>query len=349
MVDKGQRGWVGAVFLLIVVFVVLAGGFLIVKDRNKTQPSTETVATPDEPQKTYAKIGFSISPRSYDAAGLTEFFERVEGVSGILTWAGDWDELGKAGKGPSMLMNNADKYGYNPIAGMTTHKDAGGGKVTLIRELSETQISAYIEQAREYGKTHKPQYLGVGIEVNRIYESSPAEYQAFALLFQKTAQAIHEVSPSTKVFTSFQLERIRGLKGGLYGGINDESNNEWALLNDFSDADLLAFTSYPELIYKTPAEIPDDYYSDIKAFTTKPIAISELGWPSANVATGWGSSPETQTEFLSRYFGITKDVGLEFSVWSFMYDQQIPAPFSNLGLIDPQNQPKLAWQTFVGQ
>jgi hypothetical protein len=55
--------------------------------------------------------------------------------------------------------------------------------------------------------------------------------------------------------------------GGLYGGANDPSKNLWFLLDKFPGADLIAFNTYPGMIYKTPSEIPADYFTGIKAHT----------------------------------------------------------------------------------
>ena len=113
-------------------------------------------------------------------------------------------------------------------------------------------------------------------------------------LFNQAAIAIHQASPNTQFFTSFQLERLSGLRGGLYGGTNNLHTNNWSLLDDFSAADLLAFTSYPEIIYRTPSEIPLDYYQTIADHTAKPIAFTELGWPAADEAVGITGSKQIQ-------------------------------------------------------
>jgi len=52
---------------------------------------------------------------------------------------------------------------------------------------------------------------------------------------------------------------MKGLHGGPFGGTNDESLSQWGLLDDFPDADALAFTTCPCLVFKDPSEMPEDY------------------------------------------------------------------------------------------
>src|SRR3989338_10570701 len=91
---------------------------------------------------------------------------------------------------------------------------------------------------------------------------------------------------------------MKGLRGGLFGGINDESKNQWKLLDQFPKADLIDFTTYPALIYKAPSEIPNDYYSVILTYTEKPVLFTEVGWSSKIDNPSWETSESEQAEFI---------------------------------------------------
>lgn len=341
-----QSGFFGtALLVLIIVGIVLAVFVTLIRQRS---PSNEAplVAAPAVSESSLK--GLSFSPKSYGAEGINDFFAKAKQINGAVTWAGDWQDLGKSSGGPNLVFTQAKKNNLTPIAIATTHRDIGQGKVTAIRPLTATQIQSYSQLAQDFASANKPAYLGLGIEVNRIFENSPADYQLFVELFNKTVTAVHSVSPDTKVFTTFQLERLRGLRGGLYGGKNDASINDWGLLDDFSSADTLGFTSYPGLIYHSPSEIPDDYYQIVAQHTSKPVIFSELGWQAQTVAAGWESSPAMQEQFVKRFFSLTESLNPRVNIWSFLYDPNTAVPFNSMGLYTSDGAARSAWQEFLG-
>ena len=134
----------------------------------------------------------------------------------------------------------------------------------------------------------------------------------------------------------------------MFGGTNDTTKAQWSLLERFPQSDIIAFTTYPGLIYKNPSEIPADYYTEIKSHTTKPVAFTEIGWHSEASPTGWESSDAEQAEFVRTFFDRTKNLDKELTIWSFMYDQNIIEPFSSMGLrrrSDGTSKP--AWDDWV--
>ena len=175
-----------------------------------------------------------------------------------------------------MLAGLSATYGFTPVAEAQFFSQS---TCKLLRPLDETTRQAYRDSIVEFAVKNKPRYLGIGIEVNVLYEKSPADFDAFVGFFSEVYEAIKEKSPDTNVFTVFQLEKMKGFQGGLFGGAN--GNAEWSLLDRFPDTDMVAFTTYPCLVFKSPSAIPDGYYTEIAAHTTKPVAFTEVGWYSA--------------------------------------------------------------------
>ena len=344
--NRNISGHISIVFPILLVVAALTAAFMFVAKRHaNTLGSNEKTISAEEVAGELK--GLSFSPKSLSGSNISDYFDKAEVLNGAVTWAGDWNDLSKKSGGPSLVVPKSKKANLVPITMATTHTDAGQGNVKAIRPLTDSQTESYAQYAADFAAENKPAYIGLGIEVNRIYESSTSDYQWFVNLFNKSASAIHAASPGTKVFTTFQLERLKGLKGGLFGGKNDENANNWNLLNDFSAADALGFTSYPSLIYHSPADMPSDYYTSITAHTSKPILFSELGWPAGDVATGWNSTPELQQQFVARFFELTSSFKSRVNIWSFLYDPETVVPFNTMGLFSSDGTERPAWQAFI--
>jgi hypothetical protein len=262
----------------------------------------------------------------------------------MVSWAGDWDELDMAGKSPEVISQLATQYNYTPLIEAQFFQQSAGN---LLRPLDPASKDIYKSKAVGFATTYKPRYIAFGIEVNVLYEKSPADFYAFAQLFSEVYDAIKDVSPSTNVFTIFQLEKMKGLNGGLFGGENNSTNSEWFLLDSFSKSDIIAFTTYPCLAFKDPDEIPSNYYDDVKQHTAKTIAFTEVGWHSSASPTGWESSEEEQAEFTATFFNFTKGLSKEMVIWSFLYDQNTIEPFNSMGLWRADGTAKAAWTTWT--
>jgi len=289
--------------------------------------------------------GVSISPLSFSTADVTAFFEKASGGGDIITWAGDWNELDPSGSGaPIVLAEMASTYKYTPLTiSQFFIQDTG----SLIRPLDTANKSNYLAYAAGYAEKYQPAYMAFGIEVNILYEKSPGDFDAFADLFSDVYDAVKAVSPDTKVFTVFQLEKLKGLSGGLFGGVNDLSKANWLLLDRFPKSDLAAFTTYPGLIYLDPADIPTDYYAEIISHTVKPVAFTEIGWYAAASPAGWKSSDAEQARFVDTFFNLVKDVEPEMAIWSFLFDQNTVEPFQTMGLCRSDGTCRPAWERWI--
>lgn len=309
--------------------------------------------------------GITLTPKSFQGSDFTGFFEKAKEIGNdnqfIVSWAGDWNELGKDKSGPIVVTELASTYDYIPLIEVQFFTQSTG---KLLRHLDETTKTEYKDNVILFVEKYKPKYIALGIEVNVLYTNSPSEFKDFTNLYNEIYDKIKASSPNTKVFTIFQLEKMKGLNGGLFGGENDEEKAQWFLLKEFK-TDIIAFTTYPGLIYKNPSEIPEDYYSSIETnieanlpenYKQIPIAFTEIGWHSDASITGWESSEEEQAEVIKRFFEMTKalnkdadkeketDSNIEFFIWSFMYDQNTIQPFDSMGLIDKEGNVKLAWK-----
>ncbi len=261
----------------------------------------------------------------------------VPEAGGVLSWAGEGTELATEKSAASVVVGLTKQRSWTPVI-------VTGAKSSIIKdELKRASLQAAIVG---FARQERPPYLAIGNEINFSYQDA-ATRDLIVDFFQDTARKIKKVSPQTRVFPIFQLEWMKGLRGGLFGGKDDTEVTDWDLINRFPDADLIAFTSYPALAYKDPAEIPVDYYSEIASHTSKPIAFTEIGWfRKGPKADGWESSPGEQVAFVKRIPDLIVSIKPTFIIWPFLFDQAIGPPFDYMGLLPSGSSTAPGWEAW---
>lgn len=324
---------------IVVIAIIILVGLQVF---NKTSNESETSSSIQEFEAHKTLKGVSLSPISFSAENFGSFFTKATETSDAITWAGKWTDLQSESSAPYTLIRVADQYEYIPLVIVGTHIDTLTN-YDAIEPLSDSSETKFVETLMNFAQKYQPEFIGIGNEVNRLSRKDPADYERVKNLFSRTAKAVKAVSSGTTVFVTFQFEELNGLRGGLFGGVNDENDHDWALLDDFPDSDLAVFTTYPYLIYKDPDDIPNDYYQRISSHTTKQVAFTELGWPSNTEAVGYESSEAEQAEFLTRFGELVSTLKPRFVIWPFLYEQEFSKPFTSIGLIHASGTPKSAY------
>lgn len=322
--------------------------------------TAEATATSDA---TSATAGMSARPATlYGIAGLVppnfpdstdadwlEFFATLPALGGTV---GNYSQLTDLAQNQEVGL--AAGLNVLPVTGF--HQDAAGGLEVTINFADPVQRAAFIHDLVDFAEEYQPPYLGVGNEVNRVWEADPAAFDAWVAALPEIVDAVHEASPTTQVFATFQYEFLVG-RDVITG---QQRAEDWTPLEAAAPhLDLVAFTSYPYFAYDTPDEVPDDYYAGITEHTDRPIGFSELGWPSAPIEQiagspleGLGGTPDEQTEFIKRLGVLLARVQPRFAMWVWAYDTLAVDPtFQSLGLSSAggEAKPSLdAWQSFIG-
>jgi hypothetical protein len=325
--------WVGLLLVVAVVGLIVAAvaSFPEASEQEDAAKNTNELLR-----------GFSLSPKSFDAADYPGFFPLAAEYGNTLSWAGHYSDLNKTvGNAAKTVLEQAEKHDLAPILITGPNNDE------VLDGIGQQGLR---EAVLNFVKSNAVPYLGLGNEIDEVYGESPARYATLINLLQTLAQDVKAASPETKVFTVFQLERVKGLQGGLFGKRNDPNNHLWKLVSDANSFDFVAFTTYPCLIYKAPAEIPEEYYSDIANHTAVPVIFTEIGWFRETPVAGWEADEAEQTAFIERFAEMTVRLEPKIVIWPFFYDQPIPAPFENMGLLgtDQTDSAGLtAWRTFA--
>jgi hypothetical protein len=173
---------------------------------------------------------------------------------------------------------------------------------------------AYKRAVVEAVEAAKPRYLSVGNEVNRWLEAhgleGPNGFVHWVSLYEEIYDEVKELSPGTKVFCIFSREMVSE---------NREADMSFISLFDPDKLDLLAFTSYPHSVQSinSPRDIPPDYYTSVASMMPgKPVAFTEIAWPSHPAFGG----EEGQAEFIRRIPSLLEGLDVEFVMWPWLHD-----------------------------
>jgi hypothetical protein len=334
-----------------------------------TQQS-QTVPQPPARQSTQTSLSATglqmgvagLIPRNFpnpSNADWLDFYGNLPETGPLLGVYTNWTDAPEtAGRIPQVIRDVFDlseRYNFIPIIALSIFRDYPDGSSKTTLDLNDPVLKAQFKQvAVAIAKTFQPPYLVLGIEINRLADQNPNSYEAFVSLYTETYQAIKESSPETQVFTIFQYERLRG---GIYFDGDKQEDSHWDLFEQFKDhLDLAAFTTYPFLLYDSPADLPADYYAEISQHTKQPVAFTEMGWPSRPLSIApdspFGGSQDEQNAFVRRFFELTQNMYLKLALWSFPHDvgPDFNPAFTSISLRknNGQAKPLLAvWQEYL--
>lgn len=218
-------------------------------------------------------------------------------------------------------------FGVNPEGG--TFTEAAG------QELVEVAVAT----AREV----QPTYLSLGVESNSLFLRQGHTYDLYVQVARRAYEEIKAVSPDTRVMNNFQLERMKGATA-LTG---EGSEPHWHLIHQLEDRlDVVSFTVYPFLNYRSVREIPGDYLADIRQHTELPLMITETGWPSEPTASGVEGSEQEQIDYIMKLAEQADELGVEAVIWVFPHDASFDLAggiFDHISLRHNDGSPKPAF------
>ena len=310
-------------------------------------PTAQPPSPTASPKPPAVYRGTNFSPRSFDGPDFLRFFDEAAQVGNIVSWSGPWPQLAELPRGaPSVIGQLAAQKGLNYMiqSAYPVKKDVQAPRIA-----DEATKAAYLASLKAFVERFKPRYVALGVEINNYDADRRAVFDELVALFPAVADTVHAASPETKVLTIFQLEIMKGLRGGLFGGKNDPATAQWELLQLFPKADVIGFTTYPSIIFKDPSEMPDDYYTEISKHTPKPVVFTEIGWLAGAAIPGWESSEQEQAAFVTRFKEMVAPLNPQVLLYSFLYDPPataLPLAFDKIGLMRADGTPRPAWEVW---
>lgn len=278
-------------------------------------------------------MGVLYSPRGHAMSILPEAeedfaLEHAE-FGRLVGYWGSWrDSLSEAGTVPTFAVDALDDValnGYEYVIGFSWA--APDGTADLLSDGNGMDNSWSNQETRDeflsmvegFAQLHQPAYLFLGNEVNTWYLQDPAGWADWLTELEACALAIKAVSPATLVFSTFQLEHMKGLGGGTQGWMDAA---HWNLVDDLELGgylDGLGFTSFPYFEYATPQAIPAGYYDEITAHWSGPILFTEVAWPAtANAPYPGGLT--AQEDMLGIFLGQLEPLPVELGLWIYLHD-----------------------------
>lgn len=186
----------------------------------------------------------------------------------------------------------------------------------------------------------KPAYIGLASEINTIRATGDRElYEIIRDMCNRLAPQIRQLSPSSRIFVSFQVDNAWQLPPWPKSDVD-----QFALTREF-DVDVVGLSSYPGFSFSSPAEIPIDYFRRFEVASGKPLLMAEGGWGSAG---GPNNSPANQAAYYQRMFDLLDGVQAELAIlllyqdldlsepgWGFTPDQvSILTHFASMGMVE---------------
>jgi hypothetical protein len=244
-----------------------------------------------------------------------DFFEEVKTMGEVFGAYFAWDDNEQIETAAGIGLNTVFAVGYN---------------IDFVNDsYFEINKQEYQNIVMNILENYSPEYLAIGVEVNSlIYKVSQQAFNGFVDFYLETYDIIKEDFPNIKVFTIFQLEMMKG-KARLMGL---DLEQHWEVIEQFQDKlDLIGFTVYPFLEYESVYNIPENYYLEILEYTNKPIAFTEMGWPTnSSIVSG---NELDQVKFFLDILNSTTYLDVELFIHPFLHDAAFGIEmFESIGL-----------------
>jgi hypothetical protein len=299
--------------------------------------------------------GIAITPRNFPAHSLEDVdsaFQTAAGLADHAVFIYQWHELNM--NVVRQMVEKSKKSGLKTILGLSpTTLDQGRKELDLppdIRRKAGAQVSfanpvirrAFVKSARTLARLTPP-YLCLATEINFLALQRLNEYLHFASLYKEAYRAVKQISPETKVFVSFQWERVRILDSREPHKIKEHSK----VIDIFRpQLDVIGLTTYPAPFHGSPADLPNDYYFWMYQHieSADEVLLMEVGWPSG----GTGSQAEQQA-FIQRLPKLLCRVNLSVIAWALLHDvalAEFDANLNTVGLISSEGQKKPGYTDF---
>lgn len=301
----------------------------------------------------FAHIGVALTPRNFpkhNASDVDNMFEVAQQVGDVGVFIYQWSQPDFLKVAPQVL-EASRRNKLTPIIGLSPTVLGGRrGEFDVPADLKKGKISfadkavyeRFIHDAAELAKL-KPPYLCLGTEINLLAMADLQQFLTFAHVYKQLYPELKKISPDTKIFVSQQWDFIRDMDVKEPDKIKEHTK----LFDVFRpELDVVAITSYPHDRFKSPEQVPGDYYTHLLDHVSKrdEIMVMEIGWP-----TGGGSTDAQQAAFVKRLPDLMGGISPRIVAWSLLHDvpgSPLGGNLASTGLLSPSGEHKPAFDAF---
>ncbi|NWG14119.1 MAG: hypothetical protein HXY20_11355 [Acidobacteria bacterium] len=159
------------------------------------------------------------------------------------------------------------------------------------KELDDDLVKrAYLAYCRRAVEYFKPEFLGIGIEVNELFHNSPGKWPSYVALHKYVYEALKKDHPALMVFSSFTLHNM------VNPGWKDRAEMLEAYKGLMPYNDLVALSFYPFMCgISNPSKLDEPLAWLTANFDSlgKPYAVAETGEATENITLKTGAAEVT--------------------------------------------------------
>ena len=350
---RWRSAWIiGAAIASAVALASCGGGSKAAQDATPGPPRPFMMGISTLPRELNAKA-YADAFRLAGETGEIVLIQRTPPWSDFLPGADVSDETAKTTAAEKDAVSSHHLklfFAIDPTDGSTGRDRLAGLPPSLSgRNFGDADVrAAFISYAKYVALNYKPAYLALGVEMNLYYDKDKDDMENFKSLYEEAYARVKEISPNTQVTLTFQYEDLQGLLP-----TEDKHFADWQLLKQFEQhMDVAAISTYPSFSFNAAGAIPDNYYSQLRAFTDRPIVIAETGYSSAAGAQGINNGSEAeQAAFARRALAEAQNLHMPFVIWFAGWDPTYARDtpfgvFQHIGLRREDDSEKPAWQVW---
>jgi hypothetical protein len=170
-------------------------------------------------------------------------------------------------------------------------EDANGCYTFATDASAATHKAAYIGFMKYLIGLVGPTFVSPAVEMNIPFTSCPGQKAAWIAWYADVHAALKAAYPALPVFATFQMESMYGIADAASacgGSVTQEQCFAQRLAEALTiPGDRMAFSTYPAAWRYIRTSYPTDTYAVVKAATTRPIWVSETGWPAVKVLASY--------------------------------------------------------------
>lgn len=172
-------------------------------------------------------------------------------------------------------------------------------------------ITAYTNHVLYMIRRFDPDYMAYGIEVNMLAENDPEAFEKYLIFVEQVYTEVKNNYPDIPLFLTIVIETY----------LNNLTNQKKVVQKLLPYTDYIAVSSYPYDNIENPANLPDNWFSQMHDLAPeKPFVVAETGFLAEDLILekyniNYTGSETWQAEYVEFLLEKAHALNAEFVVW----------------------------------